>query len=182
MYFITLIPSVVARASTIQAMTNQECSHEAGSASTATLCRLPAELLDIILAFIPQIGDLSRLSRTCWFLKYQLTPQLFGHLRLKVPLRPCRLLSLEQLVKLCPDGLRHTIRISVTPSQSLVPEVSSGRKIEEKDIDNDGIKYLPNEQQSSNINTLISLLIQKIPDSQIISFKWENLLQLKRRR
>ncbi len=120
-------------------------------------------------------ADLSSLSRTCKTSHHRLLCALYSNIRLRIPTRWSRLRSLEQLLMSSADGLLYTKSIEILPSQG--PLDPSSRTFEHSAEERmlNSVEFLPGELPtsvaSSNLNSLMRLLIAKLPRQQIRSFQ-----------
>ncbi|KAL8832492.1 MAG: hypothetical protein Q9170_004863 [Blastenia crenularia] len=142
--------------------------------TTMALSTLPPEILDLILQQILSRQDLSSISKTCKTLKGHVFPRLYSHLVLKVPQSWDRLDFLEVLINSpeLAEGLQYTSSISIVPqlSENADPhmlDMVSGGAMENLCGD---ISF-PHPLASAHLNTLIRVLLGRIPAQSLIKFR-----------
>lgn len=115
--------------------------------------------------------DLSHLSRTCKTWHAELIPSLYKTLALHIPENKSQLGFFENLVELCPEGLKYTKCLSIVPCHNRYPSETV-----------DGSVRMPASTEQRDyrkrfepvvlgiFDTLLRLLLKKLPTNALRQF------------
>lgn len=120
-------------------------------------------------------SDLNRLCLTCKTIKAVVLPKLYHQVVIRVPQKWSRLPSLEGLLGSTGDGLKYTTELSIEtqqyPLRDSQQESKDSRPPEEVLAETKLQFYLPQISASNALNTLIRLLIVKLPQNRLEVFR-----------
>lgn len=120
--------------------------------------------------------DLNKLCLTCKAINAIVLPKLYREVFIKVPQRWSRLPSLEGLLGSTGDGLKFTTDLFIGTQQDPLRNDQQGsedsRPHEETLTESKLQFYLPQSSASNALNTLIRLLIVKLPRDQLDCFRY----------
>ncbi|KAI4126714.1 MAG: hypothetical protein LQ338_003617 [Usnochroma carphineum] len=140
-----------------------------------TLASLPPEILDHIVQQVPYRHDLSQLSLTFNTLKGVVFPRLYANLVLKVPQSWHRLRHFESLIDSAGEGLRYVRNLRIvaqtnsTGDDGLQPY---GKVLE-------GGLCFPHPMASTHLNSLVRLLLARLPKENLLERQVPGLEQLR---
>ena len=106
--------------------------------------------------------DLNALSRTCKSLRGASMPKLYHRVDVRIPARHFRLTALENLLRSTCEGLKSTQELRILPQQGRLHDGGYANLDDGGNVEN-ALDYRPRGGASSLLNTLIRLLIMKIP-------------------
>ncbi|KAI4117080.1 MAG: hypothetical protein LQ345_002600 [Seirophora villosa] len=139
------------------------------------LLSLPPEVISLVTGDIPYRHDLSNLSMTCKSLKAQVFPRLYERLVLKVPQTWDELSHIESLVLSAGEGLQYTTSIRIVPQtkrfdygRATALPASTEAKTLCGDIS------IPHALVSKHLNTIVRMLLKRLPKQRLIEFSWEH--------
>ena len=119
--------------------------------------------------------DLKRLCLTCKIIMAVALPKLYKTVIIKAPQRWSRLPSVESLLGSAGNGLKYTTELSIgtqqEPVQASQEEPEDGRLPEEVPSETELQFYLPHSLMSNGLNTLVRLIILKLPRDQLELFQ-----------
>lgn len=121
-------------------------------------------------------AGLAKLILTCKSLHANVTPHLYQHVIIRVPLKWDSLNSLDSLI--CPDAasvsnLRYCRSLSIKTQQTLPDLVYDGRKYETSRDDEDCPKFQlhkPTSCASNALNDLIRFILLRLPKHTLQTF------------
>ncbi|KAL8828374.1 MAG: hypothetical protein Q9170_006625 [Blastenia crenularia] len=138
------------------------------------LMALSPELLDNVVKQVPHRHDLSKLSRTCKILRDAVTPRLYSRLIIQIPRIWSRLRIFEELLATNPEGLKYVKSLSIVPQLRQLSwmdaEEDRTHDVQVESI-SDGID-LPNSSASAHLNTMVRILLRRVPPGQLSEFNW----------
>lgn len=143
------------------------------------LTTLPVETSEHFASYLYRPSQLNNLSRTCKQLNSVIKPRLYKEFSILLPRSWSSAMFLETLLECGAEGLQHTKSITVFMQYDRLGEPSYSHK------DDDGL-YLDTEgdweettdelgqkhYQPRVLNTLMRLLINRIPIGQLETFRW----------
>ena len=119
--------------------------------------------------------DLDRLCSTCKTIMAVALPKLYKTVVIKAPQRWSQLPSFESLLGSDGDGLKYTTELYIGTQQDSLQysqEESEGQQLPEEVLAETQIQlFLPQSSTSNALNTLVRLIILKLPRDQLELFR-----------
>ena len=119
--------------------------------------------------------DLNRLCSACKTIMAVALPKLYKTVVIKAPQRWSRLPSFENLLGSHGDGLKYTTELYIgtqqEPLQESQEENKDQRLLEEDLLETEFDFYFPRSSTSNALNTLVRLIILRLPRDQLELFR-----------
>ena len=113
---------------------------------------------------------------TCKTIKAIVLPRIYEKVVIKAPQKWARLPSLEGLLGSNGDGLKYTTHLSINTQQDPIRESQQGsedfRDPEQVQSETNLQFYLPQNSASNALNALIRILILKLSEAQLTTFRY----------
>ena len=116
--------------------------------------------------------DLNRLCTTCKTIMAAALPKLYKTVFIKAPQAWSRLSSFESLLGSHGDGLQYTTELYIGTQQNPLQKSQKFYELPEESLaEMESQFFLPHSSMSNALNTLVRLLVLKLPRDQLELFR-----------